>query len=86
MRWISPEDWNNQVMLPGEPLDFRPSHDALPTFRLKVNRVESQAVFLDDPVDALIAALPDRLTRILPTTVVSHLDQDVHHETLEELS
>lgn len=50
----------------GKFLDFRPPHDSLPAFGLKINHVKAQSILLDDPVDTAITASPNCSTGILP--------------------
>lgn len=44
---------------PNKLLNLRPTYRTLPAFGLNENRVEAEAVLLDDSVDASIAGLPN---------------------------
>lgn len=50
-----------------KPLDLRASRLAQPALDRDEDRVESQAVFFDDPINAAFAALSNTINRILAT-------------------
>ncbi len=58
-----------------ELLNVGTAHRIRPAFGLDVNGVETEAVLLDDSVDALIATPADRAPGILQRAAVAHRDQ-----------
>ena len=45
---------------------------------------QPEAIFLDNPVDALVPGLPDGLSGVFPRTAVPHAHQHIHNQELEE--
>ena len=68
----------------GEFLDFRAADGSLPTFGLYVDHVEAELVFLDDPVNAAIAASAYRLSCVPARASIAHGDQQIDDQALEE--
>jgi hypothetical protein len=53
-------------------------------FALEVDHIKAETILLDDPVDALVSWLAERLPGILDGTAVAHRDQELHHQTFKE--
>ncbi len=56
----------------GKSLDNGPSNRRIPPLRLNANGVQSQPIFLDNPINPIIAASANRLSSISSRTTVTH--------------
>jgi hypothetical protein len=54
-------------------------------FGLQVNAVQAQDIFVNQPVEAAIAASAEPLPGLAPRPAVAHGDHQIDHESLEEL-
>ena len=59
----------------GKLLNGRASDGRFPTLSLDIDALESQAVLLDDPIDAAVTGTAHYLGGIFVGTAVSHSDQ-----------
>ena len=57
---------------PREFLNLGPTHSLVPALGLKVDYVESEAILLDDPIDALVSGLANGLSGILSRSAIAH--------------
>jgi hypothetical protein len=66
-------------------LDFGPSHlGTVPFFRLDVDDVEAEPVFLYYAIYSMIARFTDRLSCILNRTAVTHFNEKIDDELFEK--
>jgi len=55
-----------------------------PSLRLDVHHIETQFVFFDDAVYAVVARFADGVSRVFQRAAISHCHQQLHNQPLEE--
>ena len=70
--------------VPDELSDHGSPDRSLPSLSLNVNGIESEAVFFDDPIDAVISRSANYACRILEGSSVTHCYQELNHKPLEK--
>src|SRR3990172_5162704 len=62
-----------------EALDLRPTDRGLPPLSLKIDRFETETVFLDDAIDPFVGAWTNRPSGIALGPAVAHGDKEIDH-------
>ncbi len=68
---------------PSKLLYLRSSNRSFPSLRLDVDVVQTEVVFLDDSVNAFVAAASYGPACVLPASTVAHLDEKFDDDLLE---
>jgi hypothetical protein len=70
---------------PEELVNLRPPHWITPLLGLHVDLIQTEAIFADDAVDALVPALSEASSGVLAAAVVPPGLKHIEYELLEEV-